>query len=87
MIFRGALIFIGLILAGVFLNLYFIVYAFFGIFLLGIESKEAFNTAYFICLILGSLTAFFLIRIVWPKPTSPSLKSHPAPESSKSPPA
>ena len=67
MIVRIAIVVAGIIVAGVFLNLYYAVFAFFTVFLLGIDSATVFTIQYWLCFGAGALTSFFLMRQVWPR--------------------
>lgn len=70
MVVRIALVFVGFILFGVFLNLYFMVYAFLGIFVLGIDNQSIHDFAYWVSFALGGATTIKLIRKVWPEDKS-----------------
>jgi hypothetical protein len=67
MIARAAIIFAGLVLCGVFLNVYFIFLCFITVFLLGIKGEFFFEVQRWICLIAGAITAFYVLRPIWPK--------------------
>ena len=64
---RLAMLFVGFVVGGVMLNVYYAVCVFLSVTMLGIEN-EAFHTAqYWVCLIAGFVTAFLLMRRVWPR--------------------
>jgi len=67
MIAKLAIIFTGFIVAGAFVNLYFLVFVFSTRFLLGIDSELVFKVQYWICFAAGTVTSFLLMRKVWPK--------------------
>ena len=69
MVARIALVFAGFIVAGVFLNIYYLVFTFFTVFLLGVDSKIVLNVQYWICFVAGIATSFFLMRKAWPIPS------------------
>ena len=82
MIVRIALVFAGIILTGVLLNVYYVVCAFFTVFLLGINSDTIFTIQYFICLAAGAATSFFVMRKAWPQNKAPKPEDT-APEQAK----
>ena len=67
MVTRIAIVFAGIIVAGVFLNLYYLVATFFTAFLLGIDSALFLSIEYWICFAAGVVTSFCVMRTVWPK--------------------
>ena len=67
MLARIAIVFAGVVLCGVALNLYYLVFCFFTVFLLGIEDTSVLKAQYWLCFAGGAGTAFFVMRRVWPK--------------------
>lgn len=67
MIAKLAIVFVGIIVAGVFLNLYYAVFAFFTVLLLGINSQLVFTVQYWICCAAGVATSVVLVRKIWPE--------------------
>jgi hypothetical protein len=66
MIAKIAILFCGFIVAGVFLNLYFMPLSMITIRLLGIDNLIVLQVEYWICFAAASVTAFFLMRQGWP---------------------
>jgi hypothetical protein len=60
-----ALIFVGLILIGVFLNLYMFAFSFLTGVLLGIKNAGLATAAYYLCLAGGIYTTYVLLRPAW----------------------
>lgn len=67
MVIRIALIFVGFILTGVFLNLYYLAFTMVAIVALGVENRLALETAYWVCLFAGIATTFYVLRNAWPR--------------------
>jgi len=67
MLARIAIVFAGVVLCGVALNLYYLVFCFFTVFLLGISDTLLLDAQYWLCCAGGAATAFFIMRRVWPK--------------------
>ena len=64
-------VFVGFIVAGVFLNLYYMAWCF----LLGTRSESITTTGYWVCLIAGIATACWLMQRMWSgSPPSPPQK-------------
>jgi hypothetical protein len=61
-----ALIFVGFILVGVFLNLYYLAFCAVAGFLVGLENQLVLNIAYWVCVVAGVVTAFYIMRKAWP---------------------
>lgn len=66
MITKITILFCGFIVAGVFVNLYFMPLSLATTLLLGIDNKIVLQIEYWICFAAGFVTAFFLMREVWP---------------------
>jgi hypothetical protein len=66
MITKIALVFCGVILAGVFGNLYFMALTMITSFLLRIDNAIVWEVEYWICFVTGAVTAFGLMRQGWP---------------------
>ena len=61
-----AIVFCGIIVAGVFLNLYMLPLSWLTIYVLGVDSQVVFRVEYWICFAAAFVTAFFLMRKIWP---------------------
>ncbi len=60
------MLFVGFILAGVFLNLYYLAFSIVAVFFFGLENEFVLNIAYWVCLVAGLITSFCVIRKAWP---------------------
>lgn len=71
MVARGAIVFVGLIVAMMFAKIYaMFLFAVVGL-LIDLGSPVAFVLLYLVCLVAGAFNAFYLLKSVWPMtPTS-----------------
>lgn len=60
------LLFVGVVVGAVFLNIYYAVCTFFSVTLLGIENGTFHQFEYFVCLVAAFLSSFVLMWCVWP---------------------
>jgi hypothetical protein len=68
---KVVLVLVGILLAGVFLNVYGVFLALITGLLLGIKDGPIVVIEYWLCLLAGSITSFAVIRRAWPKERSP----------------
>ncbi len=66
MIARLAIVFVGFIVFGVALNIYFLIFTVATVGVLGIESSILSNVLLAISYLLGAATAIYLVRKIWP---------------------
>jgi hypothetical protein len=65
---RLAIVFAGIIVAGVFLNVYILVASLLlspALEAIGLASEQTFSLLYWLCFAAGAVTAFFVMRPVW----------------------
>ena len=76
---RAALLFVGVILVGVFLNLYYLIFSMFAVAALGVESKLVLDAAFWLCLVIGMATTYYILRGPWANAvaTPPSRRKSP----------
>jgi hypothetical protein len=62
-----AVVFVGILLAGVFLTVYGVFLSLITGLLLGIKDGPIIDAQYWVCLLAGSITSFVVMRRAWPK--------------------
>ena len=67
MVAKVTLVLVGILLAGVFLNVYGVLLSLITGLLLGIEDGSIIEAQYWVCLLAGSIPSFVVMRKAWPK--------------------